>query len=78
MAHDALDPGPDGTYPYFPRLPDGSPAWSDRCPPGYHGGRMPRGTHRQRTPSGEVVMIDMTPYDSAGNPIDPPTLQPTQ
>lgn len=29
MASDALDPGPDNTYPNFPRRTDGTPAWSD-------------------------------------------------
>lgn len=24
MTRDALDPGPDGTYPYWPRNPDGT------------------------------------------------------
>jgi hypothetical protein len=66
MAHDALDPGPNGDYPHFPRLPDGRPAWSDICPPDYQGTRMPRGIQRQ---CGEI--IDVTPRDAEGNPINP-------
>ena len=29
MVNDAFDPGPDGSYPYFPREAAGRPAWSD-------------------------------------------------
>lgn len=32
MAVDALDPGPDGDYPYFPRDADGRPIWSTTSP----------------------------------------------
>ncbi len=73
MAHDALDPGPDGTYPFFPRLSDGSPAWADRCPPDYTGTRMPRGV-TTIVRGGQRYLIDQTPRDASGAPIDPPVL----
>lgn len=69
-----FDPGPDGTYPWFPRLPDGSPAWKDRCPPGYPLSSVPRGTTKQRAPGGRVFLIDLTPYGADGKSIDPPTV----
>jgi len=72
MARDALEEGPDGTFPNWPRRADGSldPA------------RMPTGTHRQKTTTGEVVVVDVTPrfpvdHPRAGEPIDPPTIPPT-
>ncbi|GHJ27129.1 hypothetical protein TPA0910_15620 [Streptomyces hygroscopicus subsp. sporocinereus] len=71
MALDALGPGPDGSYPWFPRLPDGSPAWSDRCPADYHGGRVPRGMTTVMR-NGRCYLIDQTPRDANGAPIDPP------
>lgn len=73
MARDALDPGPDGTYPNWPRKPDGSEDPE----------RMPRGTYPQRTPDGRVVVTDQTPrypqddpLGRAGQPIHPPVLPP--
>lgn len=74
-AADALDPG-DGSFPNFPRFPDGSPAWADLAPPGYKGAVMPRGLQRQRTPDGQVVLVDLTPRDAAGAPINPPAINP--
>lgn len=65
MADDAFDPGPDGTYPYWPRLPDGSPDPA----------RMPTGLRRIRR-SGEVLIVDVTPRDPDGVPINPPTIPP--
>lgn len=63
MPRDALDPGPDGTYPAWPRKPDGT---SDPV-------RMPTGVHPQRTPKGRVVDVDLTPRDNeTGEPIVPP------
>lgn len=59
MATDALDPGPNGDYPYWPR---------DEAA----GTRMPTGVHKNRTPSGEVVNVDLTMHDADGNPIQPP------
>ena len=82
MAHDALDPGPDGSYPYFPRKADGSPAWSDRAetdgvPVAGMGGRlvapMPRGIRTRRNWRGEVTYLDVTPY-AGSEPVNPPTL----
>jgi hypothetical protein len=60
MARDAFDPGPNGDYPAWPRRPDGTPDPE----------RMPTGLHRQRMPDGSVVVIDLTPRDPAGQPID--------
>lgn len=51
MAVDALDPGPDGTYPNLPRNPDGT----------LDTARMPIGIRRQVTPDGRVVTIDVEP-----------------
>ncbi len=62
MARDALDPGPDGSYPNMPRNPDGT---IDRE-------RMPTGLHWQTTPDGRRVLIDLTPRDADGNPITLP------
>jgi hypothetical protein len=64
--HDALDPGPDGSYPFMPRKPDGS---VDRE-------RMPTGLTRNVSADGEVRLIDLTPRDAGGKPIDPPPLPP--
>lgn len=75
MTHDALDPGPDGDYPFFPRLPDGSPAWSDRCPSDYHGSRVPRGVTTIRR-YGQRFIIDQTPRGENGDPIIPPAVSP--
>jgi hypothetical protein len=82
MPNDALDPGVDGTYPHWPRRPDGKPAG---C--GYPATtpeeqaaeqRMPTGLQKQRTPSGKVVLVDLTPRDNVtGEPIVPPDLPPT-
>lgn len=33
MPADALSPGPNGTYPWFPRDASGAPAWSDTHSP---------------------------------------------
>lgn len=56
MAIDALDPGPNGDYPNLPRNPDGSLDTE----------RMPVGRRQQRTPSGEVVLIDVEPTGPDG------------
>ena len=63
MAKDALDPGPDGTYPYWPRKPDGS--WDEE--------RMPTGIHFGRKPKGR---LDLTPRHRDGTPIVPPGMTP--
>ncbi len=66
MTTDALDPGPNGDYPHWPRKADGSP---DKT-------RMPTGLRRQRTPDGRVVTVDLTPRHADGTPIVPPTIPP--
>lgn len=71
MAVDALDPGPEGDYPYFPRRADGTPSWSDTAATdgiGVNGvAPMPRGLRAQ---SGTT--IDVTPTNTDGTPIAPP------
>jgi hypothetical protein len=75
MPVDALEPGPDGTFPHFPRDASGAPLWSDS--PSTDGravdgvAPMPRGERQQ---GGR--RIDVTPRDSTGQPITPPTLPP--
>jgi hypothetical protein len=67
MPRDALDPGPDGTYPAWPRKSDGSPDPE----------RMPTGRHRQKVPdSDRRVLTDQTPRKPTGEPIVPPTIPP--
>ena len=85
MTHDAFDPGIDGSYPYFPRLTNGAPAWSDT--PATDGvkvpGRgpdgevtpMPRGNRIQITGAGVSVLVDMTPRNTDGSVIEPPVLE---
>ncbi|MEU8131947.1 hypothetical protein [Streptodolium elevatio] len=79
MAVDALDPGPNGDYPHFPRDASGRPVWSD-APAGQPvvngGAPMPRGRRMQRTESGDVVEIDVTPTGPDAAPIDPPVIPP--
>ncbi len=74
MAEDALDPGANGDFPFWPRRPDGSPDPE----------RMPTGSHRQKTTTGEVVVVDVTPrygpddpLGRAGQPIVPPNRPPS-
>lgn len=74
MAVDAYDPGPDNTYPYFPRDASGAPAWSDsqgtdKLPADNGVARMPRGW---RTEGGRRV--DVTPRKPDGTPINPPVI----
>lgn len=79
MVLDAFDPGEDGTYPWFPRLANGTPAWSDT--PSSDGipvagldgltTPMPRGL---RVHDGRLV--DLTPTGADGSPINPPTRLP--
>lgn len=79
MAVDALDPGPDGDYPYFPRDADGRPVWSDTDAEMQVGGtRMPRGNQQMRDPADHcrLTLVDLTPRLSDGTPIDPPVLPP--
>lgn len=78
MAVDALDPGPDGDYPYFPRDAQGRPLWSDMSPEPEGGTVMPRGVQPMRDPAnpGRVVCVDVTPRLPDGLPSDPPTTPP--
>lgn len=76
MPQDALDPGPRGDYPWFPRLPDGSPAWADSVPADYRGTVVFRGERWVRLPDGRRVGFDETPRDAAGKPINPPVIPP--
>jgi hypothetical protein len=80
MPQDALDPGPEGDYPYFPRMADGFPAWADRVPAGYAGPVMRRGVEKVRVwggnRHGDLVAFDVTPRDAAGNAINPPVIPP--
>lgn len=83
MAHDALWPGPDNTYPNFPRRLDGSPAWSDsaetdgvaipgRGPDGLVS-PMPRGI-RHIVRRGQRIAVNVTPSDVNGDPIVVPKI----
>lgn len=76
MVSDALDPGPNGDYPHFPRFADGSPAWADLAPVGYTGTVVRRGVTWTTAVSGKRVGFDQTPRDAAGNPIVVPVKQP--
>ncbi len=76
MAVDALDPGPNGDYPYFPRDAAGNPLWSDSD--GTDGVRvngvtpMPSGLRWQ-----DSVRIDVTPRNPDGTRIVPPVWVPS-
>ena len=80
MARDAFEPGPDNTYPAFPRDAEGRPLWSDR--PETDGVAvagvtpMPRGIRYERNARGQRVALDVTPRRADGTPITPPTLGP--
>lgn len=75
MARDALDPGPGGDYPNWPRRPDGRPAGIGlpATTPAEKAAeeRMPTGLRRQ---GGRL--IDLTPRHPDGTPIVPPDLPP--
>jgi hypothetical protein len=73
MATDALDPGPDGDYPYFPRDNQGRPAWADTATDADT--VMPRGVHQMRH-AGRLTAIDLTPRHPDGTPINPPIIPP--
>lgn len=81
MAVDALDPGPNGDYPYFPRDAEGRPVWADSPPgsPVVNGGApMPRGIQRMRDPGDprRLVLVDVTPRPTDGTPVAPPVIPP--
>ncbi|GHA75661.1 hypothetical protein GCM10010305_17970 [Streptomyces termitum] len=73
MAVDALDPGPNGDYPHFPRDAEGRPAWADTATDAET--VMPRGVQRMRH-AGRLTVIDLTPRHPDGTPIDPPVIPP--
>lgn len=79
MPLDALDPGPGGTYPHFPRDRNGTPLWSRTeqtdGQPVEGVVPMPTGERAIRR-NGVRLLIDVTPRDAQGQPINPPTLQP--
>ena len=64
MAHDALDPGPGQTFPYFPRHANGAPNY-DRA--GYKDPALP---YRERLVRQSGVLIDLT------CPVPVPTVDP--
>ena len=67
MPNDALDPGPNGDFPFWPRTVDGD--WDTV--------RMPTGEIRQKsTVDGRVRLLDVTPRGTDGTPIVPPDLTP--
>lgn len=75
MAVDAFEPGPNNTYPHFPRRPStGAPLWSDSAETDgvqIEGVTpMPRGL--RRGPGG--ISLDVTPRGPGGVAIEPPTL----
>jgi len=61
-ATDALDPGEDGSFPYWPRLPDGSTDPE----------RMPRGPRPVRMPDGTWSVMDPAPGNPDGTYAGPP------
>ncbi len=87
MAVDAIEPGPNNTFPNFPRRADGSPAWSDTpetdgIPVAGLGGKlvtpMPRGLRHQILMTGagrQRVLVDVTPR-ADNRPVNPPTTPP--
>lgn len=74
MARDVLDPGPEGTYPGWPRRPDGTPAGKG-LPVTTEAERqaeqrMPTGIHWQKDPStGRWVKVDLTLRQPDGTPV---------
>ncbi len=54
MANDALDPGPNATFPYFPRHLDGSPDYNRA------GFKDPTLPYEQRLDSQHGLPIDLT------------------
>lgn len=79
MAVDALDPGPNGDYPYFPRDVKGRPVWSDSPSGNPEGGTvMPRGIQQMRDPADprRLTLVDLTPRLPDGTPVNPPVIPP--
>ena len=78
MPRDALDPGPNGNYPAFPRGPDGRPVFK-KCgwPAGPTAesagtGQAPSGRTRRRIPAARRAPGDLTLRDQEGRPVVPP------
>lgn len=72
MAVDALDPGPNGDYPYFPRDTEGKPLTShSQAKTEDAGTYRPTGLHTENG-----VLLDLTPTGPDGQPIEPPTIPP--
>ena len=78
MAVDALDPGPNGDYPYFPRDAQGRPIWTEPTADNPEGTYMPRGNQQMRVPgtAGRLILIDLTPRLPDGTEISPPDIPP--
>lgn len=78
MTTDALDPGSDGDYPYFPRDAQGRPIWSESAADNPEGTYMPRGNQRMRGPgtTGRLILVDLTPRLPDGTEITPPIVPP--
>jgi len=84
VANDALDPGPQNMYPYFPRTSTGAPFWSDSeltdgsrvDPQGVVRpyAPMPRGKRKTKDSNGRWVEVDVTPRGPGGVAINPPNL----
>jgi hypothetical protein len=68
MTTDALDPGPDGTYPHLPRNPDGT---LDTV-------RMPVGPRHQRDRHSNLVLIDVEPTAPDGRRVSDIAPLPTE
>ncbi len=76
MAVDTYDPGPDNTYPFFPRDAAGRPLWSDSQGTDKITGDtgvapMPRGWRKEHG-----RMVDVTPRRPDGTPISAPAIPP--
>lgn len=61
-AQDALDPGADGSFPFWPRNADGT---TDEE-------RMPRGPRTMRGPDGKLLIYDPAPGEPDGTYAGPP------
>jgi hypothetical protein len=79
VARDALEPGAGGTYPAFPRRPDGRPDFERAgWPPGSNAAydadpsRAPSELSRMRNEMGEVVVVDLALRDADGRAVNPP------
>ena len=79
MAVDALDPGPDGTYPWWPRDGEGRPLNSQAAAEVAGSGTyMPHGTEvsGDRDRDGLPKRHDISPRRPDGTAIIPPTIPP--